>query len=563
MDMPSRRADAEFTYAAATEWVNRALRYHDSLFTPGKAIWTAELLSELRARFLDHPDDTKDPFYTKVRRQLTGSEPEVFQLMAEAFYFVSLIVWHGQFKAATKLARVKGLLLEDVEIPDHLVKGLDPGMAGIGPGFASGLPYYVGYIIEFADQWKESEPTGLLDDPWGFKEFALGIDLKEGLFGSNTTHYITQRHALLHLVFPDEFQAIVSTNHKNTIANAFSNYVSEPSDDVDRRLMQIRSNLESELGRGMHFYDPVIQVRWNKSYVPPPPPPRTPLQELAESTNLPADFLENLSILLEEKKQVIFQGPPGTGKTHIAQELAAFLSGGQHRVKLVQFHPSYAYEDFVQGFRPNSQDGNSGFVLRDGPLLQAARAAESDPDSKHFLVIDEINRGNLAKVFGELYFLLEYRDRKIQLQYSDKDFSLPGNLYIIGTMNTADRSIALVDLAFRRRFYFVDFHPDKPPVKDLLRKYLSKHSLGMEWVADVVDRANSLLQDDRHAAIGPSYFLKQDLDEASVERIWEYNVFPYIEERLFGYESDRLEGFRLINLRESLDSGGDQDSAEG
>ena len=133
------------------------------------------------------------------------------------------------------------------------------------------------------------------------------------------------------------------------------------------------------------------------------------------------------------------------------------------------------------------------------------------------------------------------------------DFSLPGNLYIIGTMNTADRSIALVDLAFRRRFYFVDFHPDKPPIKDLLRKYLSKHSLGMEWVADVVDRANSLLQDDRHAAIGPSYFLKPDLDEASVERIWEYNVFPYIEERLFGYESDRLEGFRLINLRESLD----------
>ena len=561
--MPSRRADAEYTYAAAKEWVNRALRYQDSLFTPGKAIWTTELLSELRTRFLDHPDDTKDPFYTKVRRQLAGSEPEVFQLMAEAFYFVSLIVWRGQFKAATKLARIKGLLLEDLEIPSHLVKGLTPGMAGIGAGFSTGLPYYVGYIIELTDQWKESEPTELLDDPWGFKEFALSIDLKGGLFGNNTTHHITQRHALLHLVFPDTFQSIVSTNHKNTIAKAFSNYVSESSNDVDRRLMQIRSNLESELGRGMDFYDPDIQIRWDKGYTPPPPPPRTPLQELAQSTNLPADFLENLSLLLEEKKQVIFQGPPGTGKTYIAQELAEFLSGDQHRVKLVQFHPSYAYEDFVQGFRPNSQDGNPGFVLRDGPLLQAARTAENDPGSKHFLVIDEINRGNLAKVFGELYFLLEYRDRKIQLQYSDDNFSLPGNLYIIGTMNTADRSIALVDLAFRRRFYFVDFHPDKPPIKDLLRKYLAKHSLGMEWVADVVDRANSLLQDDRHAAIGPSYFLKQDLDEAAVERIWEYNVFPYIEERLFGYESDRLEGFRLINLRESLDSGGDQDSAEG
>ena len=122
VDMPSRRADAEYTYAAATEWVNRALRYQDSLFTPGKAIWTAELLSELRTRFLDRPDDTKDPFYDKVRRQLAGSEPDVFQLMAEVFYFVSLIVWRGQFKATTKLDRIKGLLLEDVEIPSHLVK---------------------------------------------------------------------------------------------------------------------------------------------------------------------------------------------------------------------------------------------------------------------------------------------------------------------------------------------------------------------------------------------------------------------------------------------------------
>ena len=103
--MPSRIGGAENTYAAAKEWVNRALRYQDSLFTPGKAIWTTELLSELRTLFLDNPDDTKDPFYTKVRRQLAGSEPEIFQLMAEAFYFMSLIVWRGQFKAATKLGQ--------------------------------------------------------------------------------------------------------------------------------------------------------------------------------------------------------------------------------------------------------------------------------------------------------------------------------------------------------------------------------------------------------------------------------------------------------------------------
>ena len=179
----------------------------------------------------------------------------------------------------------------------------------------------------------------------------------------------------------------------------------------------------------------------------------------------PVGFLQEIETLLDDKKQVIFQGPPGTGKTYVAQKLARHLAGSEERVTLVQLHPSYAYEDFVQGFRPTLKDRQPGFELRDGPLLRAAKQAradaQKDPDAKHFLVIDEINRGNLAKVLGELYFLLEYRDESIRLQYSDKPFSLPGNLYVIGTMNTADRSIALVDLALRRRFYFVEFHPDE------------------------------------------------------------------------------------------------------
>ena len=127
-------------------------------------------------------------------------------------------------------------------------------------------------------------------------------------------------------------------------------------------------------------------------------------------------------------------------------------------------------------------------------------------------------------MLGELYFLLEYRDKEIRLQYSDEPFSLPSNLYFIGTMNTADRSIALVDLALRRRFYFVEFHPDDEPVKSVLRRWIGENAPGMEWVADVVERANVLLQEDRHAAIGPSYFMKDGLDETAVERIWKHSV---------------------------------------
>ena len=189
-----------------------------------------------------------------------------------------------------------------------------------------------------------------------------------------------------------------------------------------------------------------------------------------------------------------------------------------------------------------------------------AEQARKAPGARHFLVIDEINRGNLAKVFGELYFLLEYRDKPIQLQYSDESFTMPANLYIIGTMNTADRSIALVDLALRRRFHFVEFHPGKPPVEGLLRRWLDRNAPGMSGVADVVDRANHELN-DRQAAIGPSYFMKEGLDEEMVHLIWEHNVLPYIEERLHG-EHERLDEFKLDRLRREGASANAEDGSD-
>ena len=288
---------------------------------------------------------------------------------------------------------------------------------------------------------------------------------------------------------------------------------------------------------------------------------------LAGELYLPSGFLEEIHSLLEDKKQVIFQGPPGTGKTYVAEKLAEHLAGSQERVTPVQFHPSYDYVDFVQGYRPSLMDnGQPGFRLQDGPLLRAAKQARDNSGTPHFLIIDEINRANLGKVFGELYYLLEYRNKNIPLQYHGEDeerFALPDNLYIIGTMNTADRSIALVDLALRRRFYFVEFHPDKPPVKGLLHRYLEKNPATVDWVADVVDRANELLSDEPHAAVGPSYFMKEKLDEAAVRRIWKYGVLPYIEERLFGQDERRLADFDLHVLRRAVSSGGAVGGNEG
>lgn len=270
------------------------------------------------------------------------------------------------------------------------------------------------------------------------------------------------------------------------------------------------------------------------------------LDVLAEELMLDGAYLRRVVKLLAAKRQVIFYGPPGTGKTYVARRLAHHLAGESGAVKLVQFHPSYSYEDFVEGFRPIP--GAAGqFDLRQGPLKRIADEASANPTGTYVLIIDEINRGNIAKVFGELYFLLEYRDQEANLQYSDDAFALPSNLLVIGTMNTADRSIALVDSALRRRFHFVPFIPTEDPVKGLLSRWLANNKPELAWVADVVDRANARL-DDRHSAIGPSHFMRGDLTEEWVELIWEHSILPYVEEQLVG-DADSLAAFSLTALR--------------
>lgn len=569
--MGIREPGTEPVYVAAEAWVERALRSDGSLFTHGRPIWTGEWLGELRRRFLDSPDLSDDSTMDKLERQLEGATAEACQLMGEVMY-VHLLV-PSNMKRATKQAQIEQILgwsPKTVTVPAELLAGLDRGVANIGPAH-NNRPFYLGCIIEFAAAWKRLGPDERrhrLGDPWAFKRLVMDLNFESRLFFSSNTAAL-QRHALLHLAHPDTFEAIVTSDHKDRIASTFQEHVSKPTSDVDDKLQQIRPALEAQYGGWFSYYTPEIRRQWGppRDELPEPgrasqggvphEPQKTPdapaepstLAELAAKLCLPVAFLKEIKRLLADKRQVIFQGPPGTGKTYVAQKLARCLAGTSKRVSLVQLHPSYAYEDFVQGYRPTLKKGKPTFELKSGPLLAAAERARSEPDHKHFLVIDEINRGNVAKVFGELYFLLEYRKRKMRLQYSDKRFSLPKNLYIIGTMNTADRSIALVDLALRRRFHFVEFHPDEWPIKGLLRDWLTENgSPGMMWVADVVDRANELLRDDRHAAIGPSHFLKDDLSEADVERIWKHSVLPYIEERLIG-SPDRLSEFELGVLR--------------
>jgi 5-methylcytosine-specific restriction enzyme B len=226
------------------------------------------------------------------------------------------------------------------------------------------------------------------------------------------------------------------------------------------------------------------------------------------------------------KGQAIFYGPPGTGKTFIAQHLAKHLiSGGNGFYDLVQFHPSYSYEDFVQGIRPKSRDGSLSYPVVPGRFKEFCREA-AKRNNLCVLIVDEINRADLSRVFGELMYLLEYREEEVPLAGGGK-FRIPENVRLIRTMNTADRSIALVDHALRRRFAFLELYPDY----DLLRKYQSKTGFPVEGLIEELRKLNRRI-DDRHYEVGITFFLHQHL-EAELEDIWRMEIEPYLEEYFF------------------------------
>ena len=251
------------------------------------------------------------------------------------------------------------------------------------------------------------------------------------------------------------------------------------------------------------------------------------------------DEYATLVDLIRKKKNIILQGAPGVGKTYAAKRLAYSMMGikDHNRVMMVQFHQSYSYEDFIMGFRPSEK----GFELKKGAFYNFCKKAEIDNENEYFFIIDEINRSNLSKIFGELFMLIESDKRGIPLQllYSDEKFSVPKNVYIIGMMNTADRSLAMLDYALRRRFAFYEMHPGFET--DGFREYrMTLENNKFNNLIDCVETLNATIRNDDSLGdgfcIGHSYFCNltaETITDRTLSSIVEYELIPLLKEYWF------------------------------
>jgi AAA domain (dynein-related subfamily) len=289
---------------------------------------------------------------------------------------------------------------------------------------------------------------------------------------------------------------------------------------------------------------------------PPPPPPVYTIEDFAQETGFSVEVIRGWERKLRRKQHIILQGPPGTGKTYVAERLAKFLTSGKSGFyDTVQFHPAYSYEDFIQGIRPEVIKETPIFKVKNGRFLDFCNKAKTNPEAPYVLIIDEINRANLPRVFGELMYLLEYRDKKIPLAYGG-DLHIPKNVFVIGTMNTADRSIRLFDHALRRRFSFICLRPNY----EVLRRYLTECNLPVDSLVSLLEEINASIKDARYE-VGISFFLppKDERPEAqeklrnewpqTLQDIWEGEIEPYLEEYFYDNQKE-VTKFRWANIKE-------------
>ncbi|MCY4374004.1 MAG: AAA family ATPase [Spirochaetaceae bacterium] len=511
--------------AAANAWRKRCLLEDGSMFLDDEELWSRENIQELREAC---PSDSRtggrgrDGSWSLLKQQMEAERAEIVRLAAEAVWLTDLYptTRHAE-PSSWKRSRFE-ILWESASPPPPESKHLsDRTLRGVSdvPQAHWVVHFPLQFVLDTCERWKaEQQRVGLANDPW---QFVRWLDR-----GGSTYHSSPMRNELLYLLFPDDMEPIASPTEKHRIVTSLGHRLPNPvaergGSPNDRAIYDIRNILEREHGR-FDFFDENIQPLWNSG-------------AQNGNTSPGTTSLQPLNLIL--------YGPPGTGKTYITARRCVEICDGTsepdserirdryrelvkaEQVEFITFHESYGYEEFVEGLRPETGTG-AGFRLEptEGVLKRIAERARKS-GKPHVLVIDEINRANVSKVMGELITLLEEDKREgaanevaVTLPHSREPFTLPANLHILGTMNTADRSIALLDTALRRRFQFEELAPDPELLEDArkatgvdLPSVLSAVNERLEWLLD------------RDHLIGHAWFMtartKADVDDAMRRKI--------------------------------------------
>ena len=564
----ARVTHATAVYAVADQFRERCLATESSLLWPTAHAWTTANLERLWSAFVDKPDESKDKsFIEKWREQLDAEPDDVHRIAADLTAFSHL--FNTSESLASKMEQVTAITawkLTDSAPELHAVEeAFKSGVGDVGMFYKVNPNHVMEFFIAFARRLRELHVDPSDQDGCAGLARSLSNEVRGGVGIQNV---------LLHLLFPDHFERIASTKDKERITKRFA-ALDEGATDLDERLRNIRAAKESELGLNaseFDFYLPDIQAELSPqddavseapaTYRVPPTESPTPvgvpsLEDVAEATYHPPAEVRELEDLIRRKKQLIVEGPPGSGKTYVADQMARYLTGNSltgptsERLLIVQFHQSYGYEDFVQGIRPVT-DGTTGalrYDLQSGVFKELCSRAADEPDADFVVLIDEINRGNISWILGELLYLLEYRNQSVKLAYSapnDAPFRIPENVLVLGTMNTTDRSLAQIDYALRRRFYFHRMMPLTDGAAPVLARWLEQTELASEQSAQVLKlfvALNQRVQTElgEHFQIGHSYFMDADIgSDASQQRVWKYEIMPLLEEYFYN-RRDRAE----------------------